>query len=304
MSWRIGLIGLGKIAQDKHLPALAANPAFELAAVVDPHAPALAGVPGFTDHRAMLDALPDLDAVAICTPPGPRHSIARDCLLAGKQVLLEKPPTATLSELVDLERLAAARGRVLYATWHSRHAPAIEEARRRLAGQGVRRLRITWKEDVRRWHPGQQWIWQPGGFGVFDPGINALSIATRIMPTPLFVRRAELHFPANRDTPIAADLDLGEGFEAVFDWRQTGDQIWEIEADTDAFRLKLAKGGGRLEVDGEPIIDAPRDEYAAIYRRFDELLRSGASDVDADPLRLVADAFMIGRRIPVERFED
>lgn len=304
MTYRVGIVGFGKIAQDQHLPVIAANPAFELAGVVSRHASGPEGVPSFRDLPAMLASLPDLDVVAICTPPLPRHGIARDCLNAGKHVLLEKPPTATLSELVDLERLAAREGRVLYATWHSRHAAAIEEARRRLAGQSVRRLKIVWKEDVRRWHPGQEWIWAAGGFGVFDPGINALSIVTRIMPAPLFMRRAELSFPANRDAPIAASLDLGENFTAEFDWRQTGDQIWEIEAETDAFRLKLANGGSRLEIDGELITDEPPAEYEAIYARFDELLRTGASDVDADPFRLVADAFMIGRRVTVEPFEE
>lgn len=304
MTHRIGIVGFGKIAQDQHLPVIAASPAFELAGVVSPRTPAPGGVPGFSDVGAMLAALPDLDAVAICTPPLPRHAIARDCLRAGKHVLLEKPPTATLSELADLERLAARERRVLYATWHSRHAAAIEQARRRLAGRAVRRLDVVWKEDVRRWHPGQAWIWAAGGFGVFDPGINALSIVTRIMPAPLFVRRAELSFPANRDAPIAASLDLGEGCRAVFDWRQTGDQVWEIEVDSDAFRLKLANGGSRLEIDGELITDEPPAEYEAIYARFDELLRTGASDVDADPFRLVADAFMIGRRVTVEPFAD
>ena len=43
--------------------------------------------------------------------------------------------------------------------------------------------RIIWKEDVHHWHPGQRWIWEPGGFGVFDPGINALSVLTEILPT-------------------------------------------------------------------------------------------------------------------------
>lgn len=304
MAWRIGIVGFGKIAQDQHLPVIAANPAFELAAVVSPRAAAPEGILCFSDHRAMLDAMPDLDAVAICTPPVPRRAIAHDCLLAGKHVLLEKPPTATLSELVDLERLAAREGRVIYATWHSRHAAAIEQARERLAGQQVRRLSVTWKEDVRRWHPGQQWIWAAGGFGIFDPGINALSIVTRIMPSPLFIRSAELLFPANRDAPIAATLDLGDGFSADFDWRQTGDQIWEIEADTDNFRLKLASGGSRLEIDGALVVDEPAAEYQAIYQRFDELLSLGTSDVDADPFRLVADAFMIGRRITVEPFDD
>ena len=40
----------------------------------------------------------------------------------------------------------------------------------------IRTLTVAWKEDVRIWHPGQAWIWKAGGLGVFDPGINALSI--------------------------------------------------------------------------------------------------------------------------------
>jgi D-galactose 1-dehydrogenase len=127
---------------------------------------------------------------------------------------------------------------------------------------------------------------------------------------PLFVRRAELAFPANRDAPIAATLDLSTGGEdealrAEFDWRQTGDQIWEIEVETDdGTRLKLAQGGARLDVDGALVADEPAAEYEAIYAHFDELLRTGRSDVDADPFRLVADAFMIGRRTTVEAFDD
>ena len=38
-------------------------------------------------------------AVAITTPPSVRHEIARECILAGLHVLLEKPPAATLSEI-------------------------------------------------------------------------------------------------------------------------------------------------------------------------------------------------------------
>jgi D-galactose 1-dehydrogenase len=54
---------------------------------------------------------------------------------------------------------------------------------------------VEWKEDVRQWHPGQQWIWQPGGLGVFDPGINALSIVTWMLPRPIFLTASELVFP-------------------------------------------------------------------------------------------------------------
>src|SRR6185503_17593521 len=136
---------------------------------------------------------------------------------AGKHVLLEKPPGATVSEVEPLQALAAASQRTLFATWHSRFAPAVEPARAWLAARRVRRLKIIWKEDVRVWHPGQDWIWQPGGLGVFDPGINALSILTLILPGTLAVEAATLHVPANLQTPIAAELILADGAGAVIE---------------------------------------------------------------------------------------
>jgi len=224
-------------------------------------------------------------------------------------VLLEKPPTATVSELVDLAATAERAQKVLFATWHAQFNPAVDEARRRLAGQPVRRLQITWKEDVKRWHPGQTWIWAAGGFGVFDPGINALSIVTKILPEPVFVRSAELAFPANADAPIAATLDFSTGrdgpdLRADFDWRQTGEQIWDIDVETDAgLRLALSGGGHRLTIDGRVVVDEPPAEYEAIYRRFAELLDQGRSDIQDAPLRLVADAFLVGRRVTVAALE-
>ncbi len=171
-------------------------------------------------------------------------------------------------------------------------------------------MAIAWKEDVRKWHPGQRWIWQAGGFGVFDPGINALSIMTRIMPEPLFVRRADLQFPSNLDAPIAADIEFASataetGLTAAFDWRQTGPQTWDIRIETArGSALDLSRGGSRLAIDGRPVVDEAPAEYQRIYERFDELLRAGESEVDEAPLRLVADAFLLGRRRAVEPFTD
>ena len=50
---------------------------------------------------------------------------------------------------------------------------------------------------------------------MFDPGINALSIATRILPERLFVREATLLFPENRQTPIAARIAF-DGSDGAF----------------------------------------------------------------------------------------
>jgi D-galactose 1-dehydrogenase len=309
MPLNIAIVGLGKITQDQHIPAIKANPAFKFLAVASLRGLAVEGVPhAFKDHRAMLASVPDLDAVAICTPPQPRHAIARDALAAGKHVLLEKPPAATLSELVDLKTAAEAAGKTIFTTWHAQYNEAVEAARERLAGRSVTRLAVTWKEDVRVWHPGQEWIWQAGGFGVFDPGINALSIVTRILPEPVFVKRADLSFPANRDAPIAANLAFGAAasdadLTAAFDWRQTGEQSWDIAVETaDGMRLRLEKGGSRLAIDGKVVVEQAPAEYPRIYERFAELVRDGRSEVDEAPFRLVADAFMIGRRIAVEPF--
>ena len=237
---RLAIVGLGKIARDQHIPAIAGTEGIELAAVASRNA-SIAGIAHFATLDELLLAAPDIDAVALCTPPQGRHLQADAALRAGKHVLLEKPPGATVGELNLLVATARQAGRTLFASWHSRFAPAVEPARRFLADRKIKSVIVEWKEDVRVWHPGQAWIWEPGGLGVFDPGINALSIMTRILPRPFFLTRAELSFPRGRAAPIAADLafsdDGGVPIRAEFDWRQTGPQSWDIRIETDAGNL-------------------------------------------------------------------
>jgi D-galactose 1-dehydrogenase len=302
---RVAIVGAGKIARDQHIPALSATEGAELVAIADPNA-SISGVVHFRTLDEMLASKNGIDAVAICTPPQLRHAIAASALKAGKHVLLEKPPGATVGELTPLIAAARQAGRTLFAAWHSRFAPAVEPALAFLADREVKSVVVEWKEDVRVWHPGQAWIWEPGGLGVFDPGINALSILTRILPRPFFLTGSELFFPRNRAAPIAAKLafsdDTGVSIRAEFDWRQTGPQTWDIRVETDAGRLVLSSGGSRLVHDDRTLVDGKQAEYRGIYRRFVELIANGTSDVDLSPLVHVADAFMFGRRRDVEPF--
>jgi len=302
---KIAIVGLGKIARDQHIPAIAAGSDFELIAVASPHHKA-SGLPNYEDLPALLRAMPDVSAVALCTPPQVRHEIARYALQQGLHVLLEKPPGVTVSEVTALAALAAQRRVTLFASWHSRHACGVEPARAWLRERTIRRITVAWKEDVRVWHPGQTWIWRAGGLGVFDPGINALSILTHIVPAPLMLQSAELSYPRNCSTPIAAVLSMaGEPSLAVhadFDFLQTGPQTWSIDVATDSGRLELAMGGKELTIDGGETQTSPNAEYPALYTHFAELIRSGRSDVDVAPLQLVADAFLCGRRREVEPF--
>lgn len=304
---RVAIVGLGKIAHDQHIPAIAASNEFELVA-----AASLAGkierVPVFETVDALLSAGIAIDAIAMCQPPQARFDAAAKAIRAGKHVLLEKPPGATLAEVEALTRLAEACNTTLFAAWHSRYAPGVEQARAWLAERDIRRVDIVWKEDVRRWHPGQQWIWEPGGFGVFDPGINALSIATHILPQHFYLRDGRLEIPANRAVPIAAELNMvgieGAPVHAVFDWRQEGPQTWDIAAETDAGTICLSVGGARLAIDGVERDVGPEREYPEIYARFARLIGDRRSDVDRTPLRLVADAFMRCRQIGTNPFDD
>src|SRR6185436_20014087 len=133
MTFRIAIIGMGKISHDQHVPVIAKNPNFELAAVVSQRGVHPPGVPVFVSSRELYEKTRSLDAVAICTPPAVRHALAREALGAGKHVLLEKPPTPTLSELFDLESAARTAKRVLFTTWHSQYNAAVAEAKTRLA---------------------------------------------------------------------------------------------------------------------------------------------------------------------------
>ncbi|HWH22995.1 MAG TPA: Gfo/Idh/MocA family oxidoreductase [Allosphingosinicella sp.] len=306
---RIAIVGFGKIAADQHVPSIAANPRLELAATVSRQNAGPADLPSFTGHDALLKSISDLDAVAVTTPPTVRYDIARACIEAGLHVLLEKPPSVTLAEIEDLACLAEGRGVSLFTTWHAQHNPAVMAAAEALAGKRIAEMRIVWHEDVRKWHPGQEWIWEPGGFGVFDPGINAFSIATKIFPGTLFVRGAELFYPENRQTPIAAEIAFaspaGEGaLSCSLDWRRSEGEEWTIAVSTaDGMRLLLEGGGSRLAIDGKEASGEGPGEYPDIYARFVDLIDQRRSHVDIAPLRLVADAFLLGRRSLVEPFE-
>jgi len=302
---RIAVVGLGKIARDQHLPAIAANPAFELAATVDRGGAGVPGVPNAISFNALTELPVAIDAIALCTPPQPRVAMARAAIARGWAVMLEKPPAVTPGAFAALAAEAAAADAVLFATWHSRFAPFVGRARDWLRDRQVTGGRIRWRESARKWHPGQAWLWQPGGLGAFDPGINGLSILTAILPHPLTVESARFEVPEGAATPIAAKLTLGyQGIALAgdFDFREESGETWEIVLNTDRGTLHLAEGGAALSLGGGAFERAAPAEYPGLYARFAELIGGHRCDADDAPLRLVADAFLIAEPVPVAAF--
>jgi len=309
MAISIGIVGLGQIARKRHVPAIMADAGFTLAGLADlGGGEPIAGLPTCTDHQAMFAACA-LDAVAICTPPAARFAIARDALLAGKHVLLEKPPAATMGEAEALVQLAERCGRVLYASWHSQCNRAVEDARVFLADKHLARLRVDWHEDFRVYHPDQDWIWQADGLGVFDMAINALSVISRVFTPPPFVQSAELHIAANHAAPLAAmirfgSLDGAGPLELHANWGHVGPDQRELHMTTRCgHEVSLLDSGGTLVIDGRVTVQEARAEYPMLYARFAELVQTGQSEADLTPLQMTLDALALGERVALPRFE-
>ncbi len=299
----IAILGFGKIAADQHVPSIAANPRFVLAGSVSRSGQG--EDPTFTSLADLLAKVPGIEAAAITTPPGPRYAMARDCIAAGLHLLLEKPPTVTLGEIAELQRLAKVKGTTLFTTWHAQHNPAVPAAAELLKGEQIAELEIVWHEDVHKWHPGQQWIWEAGGFGVFDPGINAFSVATAILPAPLFVRSAELTIPANAQNPIAAEIVFDSpaaaspdaSLRCSLDFAKKDGEEWTIRVRTASGKaIELREGGKRLFVEGQEQAAEGAGEYPDLYAKFVDLIDCRESLVDVEPLRLVADTLLVGSR--------
>lgn len=82
----------------------------------------------FADYRKLLEC--DIDAVVIATPIQTHFELAREALLAGKHILVEKPLATNVADAAELVRLAAAEDRILMVGHTFLYNPAVRELRR------------------------------------------------------------------------------------------------------------------------------------------------------------------------------
>ena len=117
---KIGIIGCGGIANDKHLPSMAKQPDVELVAFCDliveraEKAAAEYGVSGakvYTDYRQLLDDK-SIDAVHVLTPNVSHCEISCAAMEAGKHVMCEKPMAANLADAQKMMDTARRTGKL------------------------------------------------------------------------------------------------------------------------------------------------------------------------------------------------
>jgi predicted dehydrogenase len=122
-----------------------------LVGLADPQSlspPGPPGVPVFTDHRAMLAAVRP-EVVVICTPPHTHLALALDAIAAGCDILLEKPPVASLAAHHTLTAALSSAGLVCQVGFQALGSAAWQSFRAALPGLGVTGLTAaaSWKRD-------------------------------------------------------------------------------------------------------------------------------------------------------------
>lgn len=131
---RVGLIGAGKMGIS-HLSILGAHPGAEVTAICDPTTYVTSGlrkhtgIATFKDHRKMFDEA-RLDAVFVATPSSSHFEVAREALMRGLHVFVEKPLCLDPGQSKELADLARSRARANQVGYHNRFIGTFQETRR------------------------------------------------------------------------------------------------------------------------------------------------------------------------------
>lgn len=298
---RIGIVGLGKIAHDQHLPSIMQNERFEIAFLADKSVRSSVEAPHFNSLEAVLDAGISFDAVSVCTSPQPRLELCQRLLPLQCFLLLEKPSAASFEDALRIQQNATYHNSHIFAAWHSRFAPQIGRAKDWTNKHRIIRGKVIWRENASKWHPGQDWLWRRGGFGVFDPGMNALSILTYILPGRAFsVCHGILKTPINSETPTVAKFLLNSRQTEIhceFEFHDQDDDVWEIQLEgLDGSTMTISEGGASISIDGSAFERNDSREYQQIYEHFSRLISNRQSDFDIEPLRIIDSVFSKCRR--------
>ena len=209
---RIGIVGLGWVARDYMLPAIAATAGrAELTAAVSLRASDFdclaAGVACFHSLEDFLDA-GLADAVYIATPNHLHREQAVACLERGLHVLCEKPLALTLADARAMRDAAARAGRLLVTAYDQRHHPAHQAMRQRIVAGDLGTITQA-RIDYACWLPagwsGDNWRidhGRAGGGAVIDLAPHGLDLLEWMLGDPItdvhaYLQRAVHDYPVD-----------------------------------------------------------------------------------------------------------
>lgn len=265
------------------------------------------GIVYHQDYREVLQEK-DIVAISIATPPNTHYQIALDALEAGKNVLLEKPPTLSMAALEELTDIAIDKKLVLFTAFHACYHPEVALARQELKNKIVRRIEINYAEYVLNYHDPSGWIFDPkiaGGGVLMDSGINAMSIIREVLPEIEFqVKERSLLFSPHYkvETKARVNFAFGEGGQGILqmDWFHKGRETREVIFYTDDARYRVDIVQNQLFKNDIPLLDRGNkeriitdlySEYTGVYEDFAKHLSMRKSLISEKELKFVLDVY-------------
>lgn len=252
----VGLVGFGFAGKVFHAPVIRAVGGLHLAAI----------------ERRSVDAVlaQRVDLVVIATPNTSHFPIAKQCLLAGRHVVVDKPFTTTLAEAQELVQLATEKGRVLSVYQNRRYVGDFVTLQQLLLEGALGRI-VVYESHFDRFRPDQKpgaWRERPEpGAGVwFDIGPHLLDQAFVLFGTPRAIGadiRIErdggvvddafdvtLHYPNLRAVLRASMLAAAPG--PSFAVHGTGGSFIKYGVDAQEAALKEGRTPGEPDWDADP----------------------------------------------------
>lgn len=189
---KMGIIGVGGIAQERHIPAyLQFRDKVEIEAVHDVNHMRAKEVADRFDipyvFKEYRDLLKKVDAVTICTPNKFHAEITLDALYAGVHVLCEKPMAITIKQCEEMIQASKETGKILSIGYHYRFTESAQLAHNVAPGligdPLVTRVRALRRRKVPSWGVFTNKDLQGGG-SLIDFGCHFLDLALWILNNP------------------------------------------------------------------------------------------------------------------------
>src|SRR5713226_8216610 len=151
----VGLVGFGLAGRAFHAPVIRAVPGLHLAAILQRSGNEAAEK--YRDVRIVrsldeLLAMKEIRLIVIATPNDTHYPLARQCLAAGRDVVVDKPFTTTLAEAVSLVEFARQCGRLLTAYQNRRFDGDFQAIRQLVTGGALGRI-VRFETNYDRFRP-------------------------------------------------------------------------------------------------------------------------------------------------------
>jgi scyllo-inositol 2-dehydrogenase (NADP+) len=187
----VGLIGFGLAGRSFHAQVISAVPGLRLAAILQRSgSEAAAAYPEARIVRSVEELLevPDIRLIVVASPNETHYPFARQCLAAGRDVVVDKPFTTTLAEAVQLVQFARECGRLL-TVYQNRRYDGDFQAILKLVGSGTLGRIVRFETHYDRFRPNlRPNAWRetavPGAGILFDIAPHLIDHALQLFGRP------------------------------------------------------------------------------------------------------------------------